>query len=461
MKRSTLLVTSLSSFIAPFMMSGVNVALPAIGNRFAMSAVQLSWVATSYILATAVFLVPFGKVADMWGRRKIMTGGITLLALSSLLLSVSVSGTMLICLRIIQGLGGAMVNATALAIVSSVFPPTERGRAIGINVAAVYVGLSAGPFLGGLLTHHLGWQGVFLAPVPVALTALGLALTKLEGEWADARGEKFDLTGSLYYCLSLTAVMAGLSRLPSLSALWLVLGGAMGFAGFVRHQLRVPHPLFRLELFKNNRTFTLSNVAALIHYAAVFSVAFLLSLYLQYIRGMSPQGAGLVLLAQPLTQAFLSPFAGRLSDRMEPRIVASSGMVMTGLGLGYLAFISPSSPISHITAALIFLGSGYGLFSSPNMNAIMGAVERKHYGLAASATATMRTLGNTMSMAIATLTFALLIGKTQIRPENYSALLGSLHGCFMISALLCAVGVWASAARGRIRGERRDTADRL
>ena len=180
----------------------------------------------------------------------------------------------------------------------------------------------------------------------------------------------------------------------------------------------------------------------------------MLSLYLQYIRGMSPQGAGLILLAQPLTQAQCShPLPGDCPTVCNPGLWLLSGMAMTGLGLVYLAFISPSSPISHIIAALIFLGTGYGFFSSPNMNAIMGSVEKKYYGLASSATATMRTLGNTTSMAIATLIFALLIGKTQIRPESYAALLSSIHWCFMISTVLCTIGVWASVSRGKLQRE--------
>jgi EmrB/QacA subfamily drug resistance transporter len=433
------------------MMSAVSIALPEIQREFAAHAVLLSWIATSYILASAVFLVPFGKLADIYGRKRIYATGLALFSLSTLAAGLVGSAQALIVVRIVQGLGGAMIMTTGVAILTSVFPATERGKVLGINVAAVYTGLSAGPFIGGLLTQQLGWRYVFLTTAPLPMIAFLLAITMLKDEWADAKGDRFDLVGSVYFGLSLTSLLYGASLLPSASAAGLIILGLVGFAVFIRRQTRISHPVFEVRLFRDNRTFSLSNLAAFIHYAATFGVTFLLSLYLQYIKGMSPQEAGLVLLFQPVMMAVFSPFAGRLSDRIEPRILASAGMAITSIGLVVLTFVGENTPTVYIAATLAFMGSGYGLFSSPNTNAIMSSVDRRYYGIASGAVSTMRTVGMSVSMAIVTVIFAVLIGKAEIQPENYPVFSHSVKLLLTIFAVICAVGILPSMSRGKIR----------
>jgi MFS family permease len=218
MKRSTLFIATLSSFMVPFMGSAINLALPSIGKEFQIDAVLLSWVATSYILAAAISLVPFGRLADIHGRKKIFTLGIAAFTLASFLCAISTSTPMLIIFRIFQGATSSMIFATGMAILTSVFPPQERGKALGINVAAVYTGLSLGPFLGGLLTHHLTWRSVFLMNVPLGLIIICLVFWKLKGEWAEARGEKFDLPGAVIYGLALVSIMYGISMVLASSS---------------------------------------------------------------------------------------------------------------------------------------------------------------------------------------------------------------------------------------------------
>src|SRR5574341_1903134 len=214
-KRPALVVASVASFLTPFMGSSVNIALPVIGREFAMDAVLLSWVATAFLLAAAMFLVPLGRIADIYGRKKIFSYGIAIYTASSLLAAISMSGFMLIGARILQGFGGAMIFGTGVAILTSVYPPGERGRALGINVAAVYFGLTLGPFFGGFLTQHWGWRSIFLANLPVGVLLIALTLWKLRGEWAEAKGEKFDLIGAIIYAFALIAIMLGFSLLPS------------------------------------------------------------------------------------------------------------------------------------------------------------------------------------------------------------------------------------------------------
>ena len=450
-KRATLLAATLASFLTPFMGSSTNVALPSIGREFSMDAVLLSWVPTSYLLAAAMFLVPFGRIADIHGRKKVFLYGTTLFTLASVLTAVSVSTPMLIVARVLQGIGSSMIFGTGVAILTSVFPPGERGRVLGINVAAVYTGLSVGPFLGGVLTQNLGWRSIFWATVPLGLVVITFVLWRLKGEWAEARGEAFDLPGSVIYALALLVLMYGFSRLPDIAGAGLILLGVLGLAAFGLWEMRSRYPVLNLSLFVRNRPFAFSNLAALLNYSANSAVAFLLSLYLQYVKALSPQQAGLVLIAQPIVQAAFSPVAGWLSDRIEPRIVASSGMTLTAIGLGLLVPVTSTSPLWSIVVRLLLLGLGFALFSSPNMNAIMGAVERKFYGIASGMLGTMRLVGQMLSMGIATLLFALYIGRVEITPELYPLFLVSVKTAFAIFAVLCVGGIFASLARGRIR----------
>jgi EmrB/QacA subfamily drug resistance transporter len=450
-KRATLLAATLASFLTPFMGSSTNVALPSIGREFSMDAVLLSWVPTSYLLAAAMFLVPFGRIADIHGRKKVFLYGTTLFTVASVLTAVSVSAPMLIFARVLQGIGSSMIFGTGVAILTSVFPPGERGRVLGINVAAVYTGLSVGPFLGGVLTQNLGWRSIFWATVPLGLVVIAFVLWRLKGEWAEARGEAFDLPGSVIYALALLVLMYGFSLLPDVAGAGLILLGVVGLAAFGLWEMRSRHPVLNLSLFVRNRPFAFSNLAALLNYSANSAVAFLLSLYLQYVKALSPQQAGLVLIAQPIVQAVFSPVAGWLSDRIEPRIVASSGMALTAIGLGLLVPVSSTSPLWSIVARLLLLGLGFALFSSPNMNAIMGSVERKFYGIASGMLGTMRLVGQMLSMGIATLLFALYIGRVEITPDLYPLFLTSAKTAFAVFAVLCVGGIFASLARGRIR----------
>ncbi len=450
-KNVALAIATLASFATPFMGSSINIALPAIEKTFEMNAVLLSWVATSYILSAAIFLVPFGRLADIYGRKRIFSYGIAAFTGSSLLCGLSPSGEMLIVFRVIQGVGSAMIFATGIAIIASVFPPEERGKALGINVAAVYAGLSLGPLLGGLLTQHLTWRSVFIVNVPFGAVIIGLVACKLRAEWAPAHDETFDLTGSVIYGLTLVAMMFGITRLPGLEGAWFVFLGLLGIFGFVMWEKQVDHPVFHLDLFSANRTFRFSCLAALIHYSATFALNFLLSLYLQYIKGLGPQGAGFVLIAQPVMMALLSPFAGRLSDRVEPRVVASVGMALTTLGLSFCIFLDQGTNVAFVVCTLLLIGVGYGLFSSPNTNAIMGSVDKRFYGLASGSVGTMRLLGMMVSMAVATVIFTLLIGRVQITPEHHAAFINGMRLAFMIFSLLCFVGIFSSLARGKLR----------
>ncbi|HNJ81271.1 MAG TPA: MFS transporter, partial [Methanoregulaceae archaeon] len=356
---------------------------------------------------------------------------------------------MLIAIRLIQGFGGAMIFGTALAILSSVFPPGERGRALGIYIMAVYLGLTMGPFLGGILTGYLGWRSIFLVNVPLGILACILILWRLRGEWAECQGERFDLKGSVLYACSLVAVMLGLSTVPDLDGVLILSVGIVIGVIFVLYELRVPLPVLDLSLFTKNRVFAFSNLAALISYCATYAVTFLLSLYLQLTRGFSPEQAGGILIVLPAVQALLSPVAGRLSDRIDSQVLASIGIALTAVGMFPLVFISEATPVWYLVACLVVLGAGFGIFSSPNINAIMSSVEKRYLGVASGMNGTVRLVGQMLSMGIVMMLFSLFIGPVMITPEYFPEFLQSLHYAFLIFSLLSLVGVVASLMRGK------------
>jgi len=448
-RKLILLLIIITSFINPFLGAAINIALPSISEEFSMGAVGMSWVAMSFLLSSAVFLVPLGKLADIRGRKRVFFLGNIVLTASSILCALSTSGIMLIALRGLQGIGSAMVFGTGIAIITSVYPPHERGKAIGISVTAVYVGLSLAPFLGGILTQYLGWRSIFYATVPFGLLVIWITWRYIREEWADARGEKFDLRGSFLYVFSMSAFMYGFSRLPEVPAIILVAIGIMGIVGFVILEMRLSFPVFNMMLFRSNRLFALSNLAALINYATTFAITFLLSLYLQYVMGMSPRDAGIILITQPVLMAIVASISGKLSDTRDPRILASLGMAVIVVGLIMLSFLTQASSLTYLVVILAVVGFGFGMFSSPNTNAIMGSVHKKYLGLASATVGTMRLTGQMMSMGIATLILHLFIGNKAITAEYSAEFMTSMRTTFLIFVGLCVVGVFASLARGK------------
>jgi len=449
-KNIVLVITALGAFMTPFMSSAINIALPSIGREFGLEAGLLGWVATSFLLAAAVFLVPFGKLADMSGRKKIFGWGVAVYALASFLSAAAPSGTLLIVFRAVQGLGGAMMFSTAMALLTSVYPPGERGKALGINTAATYVGLSFGPFAGGLLTQSFGWRSIFLFNGVLGTVLIALVLMTLKGEWAEDKKEKFDFGGSIVFGLSLLSLMYGFSLLPRPAGLWLVLTGIGAGVFFVLWESKNPAPVLNIGLFRKNTVFAYSNLAALINYSATFATTFLASLYLQYVKGMSPREAGFVLVVQPVIMAVFSPLTGRLSDRVEPRRLASAGMGLSAAGLFLFVFLTAATPVAYVVAGLALLGFGFALFSSPNTNAVMSSVDRGSYGVASATLGTMRLTGQMLSMGLAMLIIGLAVGRVKITAEHFGDFVRSLRYAFILFSGLCALGVFASHARGRL-----------
>ncbi|MCE5346008.1 MAG: MFS transporter [Bacteroidales bacterium] len=453
-KKSVLLVAAFAAFLTPFLGSAVNLALPSIGKDLHANAVELGWVISSFILSSSVFLLPFGRLADITGRKKIFFTGILLFTISTFLLIFAWNVISLIVFRIFQGLAGAMIFGTSMAIITSVFQPGERGRAMGINVTAVYLGLSCGPIIGGLLTQYFGWRSIFAFLVPFGIISLILISRKIKTEWAEAAGEKFDWSGSVIYGIALSSFMYGFSKLPSALG-WICIAVALMMSVvFVIVENKIINPVFDIRLIFRNRVFAFSGIAALIHYSATSATGFFISLYLQYLKGFDARTAGLIMISQPVAMMLLSPVAGKLSDKKNPGIIASIGMGLTAAGLVLLCFIKETTPTYLIVLMLTLMGIGFGLFSSPNSNAIMSSVEKRYLGVASGVLGTMRMVGQMMSMGIAMMLISLYIGKQTINPSTYQGLMSSMRTGFLIFSILSVCGIFASLARNEKLGNK-------
>ncbi len=447
-KRAILLVTCAAAFVFPFMGSSVNVALPSIGVGLKMSAIEIAWVATAFLLTSSILLIPFGRIADAHGRKRILTTGVGVYTVGSVLAAVSLNGTMLIIARAIQGSGGAMLASTAVAILAAAFEPGERGKALGINAASLYAGLSVGPAIGGILTQALGWRAVFMVNVPLGLALFLAARLKLPAQKPHSVEVAFDWSGFMAYAVFLSGSVYGLTQLPATRAFISIVIGLAAFLVLLRIERGSKNPLVDISLFRHNLPFAMSNLAAFLNYTAFYAATFLLSIYLQVAAGFTPRTAGLVLVSMPVIQAVVSPLAGRLSDRIEPRLLASVGMALTAGALFTMSQLDAFSPVELIIFALALLGLGVGIFASPNTNAVMASVHSNRYGVAAATLSTTRQVGMVLSMGIATLFIASEIGAADISSAAPQLFIAAMQSTFALCTVACLIGIIASIARG-------------
>jgi EmrB/QacA subfamily drug resistance transporter len=449
-----LLVATTAGFLGTFMTSSVNIALPVIEEQWNVSAVTLSWISLSYILPAAAFLMPAGRLADFYGRKRSFALAMVAFTVITLAAAVAPNAFLLIVLRLLQGLSMGVLLACTVAMVTLAYPPETRGRALGLQVGGVYLGLTLGPVLGGIIIHNLGWRYIFILVGAVAAFNFLLTVWRLRGvEWREPKRASFDVTGSVAWAGALTVLLIGFSLLPGALGWVFIVAGAAGIAGFIRWETRAREPVLNVDLIRRNRVFAYSNAATFINYAATYAMTFLMSLYLQYSKGLDPQAAGLILVTGTVVQTAFSPVSGRLSDRVQARYVASAGMAVCVLGLLALVFLTETTPYWYIIASLCVLGFGFGFFATPIIHAIMGSVDRRYTGVASATIGTMRLTGQNISMGLATLVLAVVVGRHPIGPADYGNVLTSVRITFAIFTVLCVVGVAASLV-----GPRPDTA---
>ncbi|GAB1265362.1 MFS transporter [Aurantivibrio infirmus] len=421
-----------------------------IGDSLQLSAVVLSWIPMAFLMTSAMCVLVAGRLADLFGRKKIFLIGTFCIIASSLLAAFSVDAVSLITARSLQGVSAALNYSTQVALISSVMPAAIRGRAIAWAITCVYIGLASGPVLGGLALDWINWRAVFLIQIPLSLAALIIGVCRVKEDWFGNREGGVDIEGAFYYALGIATICVAVSQLPDFRALFIFVAGLIILALFIKRSLRKSHPLWDLKLFFSNRIFSFSCLAAFIIYSATYANVVLVSLYLQYLQNFSASAAGAVMMVQPLVMALFSPVAARLAEKFEPRIVASLGMGLTGLSLLLLSTIDQGSRLWAIILPLMLTGLGFSLFSSPNVNAIMGAVSPKFFGSASATVAMMRILGQLSSMILVALCIAFVLGPVQISSTHFEALNRAIQLCFLLAAGLCLPGLISSMVRGRV-----------
>ena len=438
---ATIYVGLITAFVTAFTASALNLSIPNIGHEFYVSARFIGWVVTAYMLAVAALSVPFGRFADLTNRKRVLTIGIFVFAISSLFSAFAWNIMILIALRALQGIGGAMIFGTNTATLISAFPRNQRGKVLGYFVAATYIGLSSGPVVGGILNHYLGWRSIFLFTFLLSVIVLYIAIKRLPTSSVRVEGN-FDISGNVLYILSVIFIMYGLSTLSTGGyPLPLITLGIVFLVFFILHEKRTSNPVINIGLFANSN-YTASNVTAFLNYGATFAIGYLMSIYLQVVMGYSSQIAGMILIIQPIIMAIGSPYMGKLSDRVAPYKLASIGMGICALGLLFFAFISESTPLWVTMLALVISGIGFAIFSSPNTNALMACVEKEDYGVASSVLTTMRSLGQTTSMAIITIIVGMYMGNQSLSGASPLLLIETMHTAFKIFSGICIFGIF-------------------
>jgi EmrB/QacA subfamily drug resistance transporter len=442
LKKNLIIVGILVSFLTPFVRSSINLAIPVLANEFDLSAVFLTWISTIYLLVNAILYIPFGRIGDIYGRKRIFQYGLIIFTISSFISAFSISGEMFLFFRIFQAIGNAMIFANLNAMISSAFPVNERGKAFGLTSMSVFVGLILGPILGGVVTEILGWRTLFYLDTIIGIIA-AFSITRFKHDWIEAKGEKLDILGSFLLGISLIAILYGFSEITNKYSLFLVIAGIIGISLFYLVEKRVDFPLINLDLFKNKR-FIFGNITAFINYGAFVSVGFILTLFLQYLKGYSPITAGLIVSIQSIAMILVSPFAGRLSDKIDPGNVSTAGMVLTTIGVALMTLINFENSLYIGGLSLIIFGAGIGLFYSSNTKMVMSAVDKKYFGIASATLSDMRSMGQIFGMGIVMIFISTILGKVQIMPSNYPELIISLRISLVAITLLSAVGIFTS-----------------
>ena len=442
-KNLILLICSVLSFFTVFAVNAVMVVVPSIASEFHMSNIVQNWVIIIFLLVVAVLSVPAGQISGKYGLKKVTILSVILFIIISIVNVLVTSSEQFLLCRVVLGISLSFINVTSMAMIVSAFAPEERGKALGINITGVYIGLSLSPVLGGILNYQLGWRSVVLFGVPFLFVILALLLTRVDDEWITFEDVSLDYKGSLLYGVGMVLFMYGFTILNETLGVMLTAIGIVILVMFALMELRVDNPVFDIRFFKN-RKFLSANFASLCAYLATFAVTTILNYHLQYIKGFDSQLSGIILLVAPICQVIIAPIAGRLSDRYVPQILAAIGMGLGTVSLVLFSFLDFNTSLTFLVISMVLYGIGFGLFSPPNTNVIMGSVPPKDTSVASAAVATMRTVGQAMSMGILTLVFAFIMGNVAISPEVYPLLVQSSQITCVICVVLCVASVFAS-----------------
>lgn len=439
MNRYVIIIGILCSFAVAFTSNALSVALPTIAMDFNLSNIMQNWVVNIYLLIIACASVPIAKISSKYGLKRTLVIGLVIYIAGALFSGFSINENMLFLSRFIHGIGSAVLFVNVMAIITAQIPSKNRGQAVGFTIMGVYVGLTSAPTIGGILVQNFSWRAIFYITLPLILLSIYL-LSKIEKEWAVDVDKSIDKVGSLLYILSICLLMYGFTILNSKIGLILSFLGVLVLICFIKFELKLENPIYEIKLFKNLK-YTSSNIASFISYFATFVVTYILNYHFQYLMNLSPQTTGIILIVSPLLMALCAPFSGRLSDKIDPQKLAAIGMSMVSIGMLLLCFLNESTPLYMIIISMILHGLGFGIFSSPNSNIILGSVEKKYIATASASLSTVRTIGQSFSLGLLTLIFSFIMGNVIIVPSNYPLLVQSSQITMIFSTIFCIIAV--------------------
>jgi len=439
-KLAVILTTMAASFLTPFVLSAINIAMPDIAKELSLTPNDMTWLSISFLLSSTALVIPMGKIADIYGRVRIFSAGFILFSLFSLFCALAADKNQLIFLRFLQGAASSMIWVFRIAIISSAFQKGERGKAIGFSAGAVYLGLTLGPFLGGVLTYNFTWRSIFYFSFLISLAVIFLIKRNMKTEWKGP-AQKVNYKLMFFYIFSMFLLVY--SGTNVVKHAFLFPAALLLFSGYVLLELKAAKPFLDLKKLVSNRIFLFSNLSAFFHYSATFSIFLLLSLYLQYSKGFSAQTSGLVLFSMPFLMMLFSPVAGRLSDKSNAGTLTTFGILLTGAGLVPFAFITPDFPVYLTIISLAAVGAGSAFFSSPNTNQVMSSLDPGSYSLGSGVLSTMRIMGQSLSMSVTNTVFYLCLPEKNLA-SGINNFFKSFKIIIIISLALLVVAVWAS-----------------
>ena len=436
-------ISFITSFFSVFLSNGVIIGVPAIASEFGMNNVIQNWVPTILFLVVAVFTVPAGQISGKFGVKKSLLAGVIVFLIGSIGGCLSFSTESFLVFRVLQGVGMAFLNVSAMTLVVHAVKPQNRGKALGFTVTGVYLATSLSPVICGFLVQNLGWRSMFYFVIPFLVLCIILIILKIPKEWKTYEHDKIDKVGSLIYSIGILLFIYGFTTLITPIGQILTIIGIILLVIFSYYELRQKAPVFNMKLFKNKK-FASSNIAALCSYLAIMVVTTILNYHFQYVRGWNPQMSGLILIITPIIMAIMAPNSGKLSDKIHPQKLAALGITIAAVALLILTFLTVDTPLYVIIIAMVLQGIGMGLFSSPNMNAIMSSVPPKDAPTASASQATMRTIGQTMSLGLLTLIFAWVMGNLELSVKYATMIVQSSQIICGICTVACVIAIFAS-----------------
>ena len=436
-------VSFITSFFAVFLSSGIVLGIPSIAQEFGMNNIVQNWIPTIALLVVAVFTLPAGQISGKFGVKKLLIIGVSIFILASIGACLSFSTETFLFFRVIQGIGMAFLNVSAMAMVVQAIKPQNRGKALGFTVTGIYLAGSLSPVFCGFLVYNFGWRSMFYFVIPFLILCLVIMILKIPGDWKTYENNKIDSIGYLIYGIGILLFIYGFTNLMNAVGVICITVGMCLLIIFGYYELNIDSPAFNMKLFKNMK-FTSSNIAALCSYLAIAAITTILNYHFQYVRGWNAQLAGIILIITPIIMAIMAPNAGRLSDRIHPQKLAAIGMTIATITLAILLFLDENTPIYLIVIAMILQGVGMGLFTTPNTNAIMSSVPPEETPNASAAQSAMRTIGQTMSLGLLTLVFAWFMGNLKLSSRYADLIVQSSQSICLICTVICIIAIFAS-----------------